>query len=329
LTFALRQSVLILIFILLSIIISTASQGLDWTSRSLLEVANSEIEEDKEESYFTGVLSFFSENNQKKLKLIADQLIVHTYKNEVSFVMPNGIAFTQEQEPVDYRGQRGMYDINDNRLELYEDVEIKFAADWFQSQEMIYHLSLDQLRADTDVKSYLFNAENRDRIFVDAHQAFGQPRKGLMEYQGNVTGRIQRHRPFEAPVNFAAERMVLEMPENKVNLFNNVFIKKQDFTATSYTGEIYLDNYNKKLKYFVLNDDVKVVEKVLIGKEPFERRSFSEKLEGFMAENKIVLTGFPRVFQHQDIIKGNLITLRENSEVIEVEDSNTNFIIGN
>lgn len=328
-TFALRQNVLILFFISLTIVISLGSQGLDWTSRSLLEVATTQLEPEKEESYFTGVLSFFSEENQKNLKLIADQLTLHSYKDEVSFISPNGTAYTQEQEPVDYQGKRGLYDMKTDRLELYEDVEIKFATDWFQSQEMIYYLTLDRLHAQNEVKSYLYNVENRDRIFVNAQKAHGQPRAGVMEYEGEVEGRIQRHRPFEPPVHFASKTMVLNLPQDKVELFNDVVIKKQDFTARSYTGEIYLDNYNKKLKYFVLNDDVKVVEKVLIGAEPFERRSFSEKLEGFMAENKIVLTGFPRVFQHQDIIKGNLITLRENSEVIEVEDSNTNFIIGN
>jgi hypothetical protein len=46
-----------------------------------------------------------------------------------------------------------------------------------------------------------------------------------------------------------------------------------------------------------------------------------------MNENKIVLTGYPRAYQFDDVIKGNIITLRENNEVVEVDDSNTKFKI--
>lgn len=74
---------------------------------------------------------------------------------------------------------------------------------------------------------------------------------------------------------------------------------------------------------------MKVVEKVLLGRDLIERRAFAERLEGFMSENLVVLTGYPKVFQQQDVIKGNRIILRENNEVVEVEDANTNFRIGN
>ena len=46
-----------------------------------------------------------------------------------------------------------------------------------------------------------------------------------------------------------------------------------------------------------------------------------------MREAKIVLTGAPRVEQDQDVIKGYQITLRENVELVEVDDSQTSFKI--
>lgn len=325
--FALKQTLILLFFLFLTVAITISSSGLDWTSRGLIDSLREPVEENQEESFFKTIDAFFIENKMKKLYLKAAELTLHTYRDEVSFIRPTGQAFTQDQEPVDYTALRGQFFTARNHLSLFESVDIKFFQDWVQAEEVHYQIDRDDLVAREQVKSYVRDQDTRDQIYIDADQAFGHPRLGELEYEGNVTGRIVRVRAFEPPISFASRRLILEMPLNRVRLFDDVFIKKQGFTATSYRGEIFLENYNKKLKYFVLNDDVKVVEKVNLGRESFERRSFSERLEGFMSESKIVLTGYPRVFQHQDIIKGNKITFYENSEVIEVEDSNTNFII--
>ena len=103
--------------------------------------------------------------------------------------------------------------------------------------------------------------------------------------------------------------------------------------ANAIRGEIFLENYNKKLKYYALYDDVKVVEKIPVIKKGesrktfIERRAYAEKLEGFVKEGKIVLTGYPKVLQENDVIKGNVITLLKSNEVIEVDDSSSSFII--
>ena len=78
-----------------------------------------------------------------------------------------------------------------------------------------------------------------------------------------------------------------------------MFSLKQDLTAKSLKGQIFLENYNKKLKYFVLSDDVVVNEKVMLGRELMERRALAEKLEGFMSKNLLIL-GNPRVIQQDD-----------------------------
>ena len=61
------------------------------------------------------------------------------------------------------------------------------------------------------------------------------------------------------------------------------------------------------------------------GQPPFKRESFSEKLEGYPSENLVVLLGYPKVNQKQDVIKGNIIILRDNNETIEVDNANSNF----
>jgi lipopolysaccharide export system protein LptA len=52
-----------------------------------------------------------------------------------------------------------------------------------------------------------------------------------------------------------------------------------------------------------------------------ERKAFAERLEGFGREEKMILSGAPRVEQGNDVIKGYRITVRENTDLIEVDDA--------
>ena len=107
----------------------------------------------------------------------------------------------------------------------------------------------------------------------------------------------------------------------------NVSIKKENLDGYANRGEVYLENYNKKLKYYALYDDVRLQEKLVNNGRPLVRKAFAEKLEGLIGEKKIILTGLPKVFQERDVIKGNRIIIRENIETVEVDDANTNLIL--
>jgi lipopolysaccharide export system protein LptA len=108
---------------------------------------------------------------------------------------------------------------------------------------------------------------------------------------------------------------------SEMRLRQDVYLKRGDMQVTSEKGEVFLENKNKKLKYFVLNDDVKVTEKLVdaTGK-PITRKAFAERMEGF-GEDRLVLSGAPRVEQGKDVVKGYRITLREKMEFLEVEDA--------
>jgi lipopolysaccharide export system protein LptA len=106
-----------------------------------------------------------------------------------------------------------------------------------------------------------------------------------------------------------------------------VTFKKGNLEASSNLGSLFLENYNKKLKYYSLSDDVRLQESLLLEGRPMKRKAFSEKLEGIISEKKVILTGLPKVFQGKDVIKGNRIIIRENIETVEVDDANTSLTL--
>lgn len=128
-------------------------------------------------------------------------------------------------------------------------------------------------------------------------------------------------------MSFTTDLMTLSAPKSEVEMKGNVTFKKGNLDASSNQGTLFLENYNKKLKYYSLSDDVKLQETLSLNGKPVMRKAFAEKLEGIISEKKVILTGLPKVFQEKDVIKGNRITIRENIETVEIDDANTNITL--
>jgi lipopolysaccharide export system protein LptA len=105
-------------------------------------------------------------------------------------------------------------------------------------------------------------------------------------------------------------------------------MKRNKFDMLAGKAELFLENYNKSLKYYSLYDDIRLQERLKL-KDGTEivRKAFADKIEGYNHERKLVLTGSPRVIQGSDVIKGYKVTLRENLEMVEVDDSASSFTI--
>jgi lipopolysaccharide export system protein LptA len=324
-----KHILMILSFILTSFITVGMVGQLKWERVYGMEVLGPDSDEDTtQESYLSHVYYYKLENSIPALELYAYELVMQPTRERTSFFSPKGTAYTKDQGHVDYTAQRGVHHENRNELHLWEDVKLESETHLAQASEMSYKINSDELWAKGDVSTESLYGDGPDYVYVEARQMKGRPLGGWAQYTGDVKGKIERQKAYEPPLHFSSDKLNVDLEEDIIEMLGNVSIEKQDLTATSLRGEIFLENYNKKLKYYALYDDVKVVERIRLGGIIQERKAFAEKLEGLMSENLVVLTGYPKVFQGQDVIKGNRIVLRENNEVVEVEDANTNFILG-
>lgn len=324
-----KHILMIFVFVLTSLITVVMVGQLKWDRVYGMEVIDKDFDGDTtQESYLSEVHYFKLDGSQPSLELKAFELVLQPTRQRTSFFSPTGTAYTKEQKPVSYQAQRGVHYGDRNVLHLWEDVELKHLNHQAKAAEISYQIDTDELWARTNVKTQSQHGDGPDLIHVRSNRMEGRPMSGLAEYEGDVQGRIERQRAYEPPLHFNSDELNIDLKAEKIEMLGEVSIKKQELTASSLRGEIFLDNYNKKLKYYALYDDVKVVERIRLGGIIQERKAFAEKLEGLMSEDLVVLTGYPKVFQGQDVIKGNRIVLRENNEVVEVEDANTNFILG-
>jgi lipopolysaccharide export system protein LptA len=289
--------------------------------------AASSGEKQNEESFFKNAEYFFLKDYKKSLTLISDEMAIDSTTGKSVFLAPKGIAYTGTQKPISYKGKTGLLKEGKEELTLEGDVFMEVELSRYSADKLEYNILKDELISTGNVHSFSKSRKTGDEIEINAERSLSYPKLEKSQYTGSVRGKILRKRAYEENILFNSNELDLDMIKHQIDLVGDVRIKKQAFTADAFKGEIFLENYNKRLKYFVLYDDVKVVETISPsdGSASFTRRAFSEKLEGIVSEGKIILTGAPKVYQHKDVIKGNKIVLRENNEVVEVDDANTKF----
>jgi lipopolysaccharide export system protein LptA len=323
---ALKQTILFIGFLIFSCALVLFSFTRQWDGGVYKNVdPDKSPREANQESYFTTVDYYVLDEAKPLFNLKADELTLNSTIGKTFFFKPKGHVFTAKGDKIDYKGERGVYNQNAEILVLEQDTLVTMPDTEGKSDKMTYEVAKDRVHMEGNVRTKTYYAQEGDWIYLNANEAYFWTEARRSSYLGDVDGLIKRKRVYEDSLYFESNELYLNMNTLKADLEHDVLMKKQNLRATSRRGEIYIENYNKKLKYFVLYDDVKVVEKVMLDGTLIDRKAFSEKLEGLPSESKIILTGYPKVYQLNDVIKGNQIVLRENTEVVEVDDANTKF----
>ena len=285
-----------------------------------------------EESFFKGVNYFSIQNNKPFLELETDELSISNTEGLLLCFNPVGSLYRYDREnkpmePIIFQSKNSRVLLKKKSLYLDKNVEIKMANTTLTAENVSITDNGEQIDANENVKTISLIQKTNDQILINSHRASYFPKKQLYTYRTNVTGEVVRKRVYEEGVSFATDQLVFNVPESLITLDGKVTFKKDNLDAFANRGEVFLENYNKKLKYYALYDDVRLQETLSQNGKPLVRKAFAEKLEGITSEKRIILTGFPKVFQLKDVIKGNRITIRENVEIVEVDDANSSITI--
>jgi lipopolysaccharide export system protein LptA len=285
----------------------------------------------KNQSFFSQFELYMSNLKGPVLNVSGDEMAIDHTANTIQFFSPKGkIKRPKKVEFLSYEAQKGTYLYDKNEVILRGDVFFFDNQFQLKGSEVAYDFKNDLVKAKGGVQSSIRHEKNFDILKISSERLQGRLSEKTYKFEGKVSGEIKRRRRYESNLNFLAESVSLSEGKGLIHLDQDVELKFRNFRATSHKGEIFLENYNKKLKYYVLSDDVRVVEQIKIkGNRPIERKAFSEFLEGKMRERKMILSGFPKVIQSGSVLTGNSIVLFENKKVIEVIDANSIFKVGN
>lgn len=286
--------------------------------------------ENIEESYFKNVQYFLSEKNKPFLNFDSELLTLSTSDSKVLGFNPKGNAYRMtDSSPIFFQGKNARVYYAKKEINLENQVNVVVDNTNLDADRVKILLGDNLLIADGNVKTLTSNDSNNEQILVNSDELEYRPKVKYFEFRKNVDGTLKRKKVYEESLKFKTDALNFNGLNNLAELKGNIHLMRENYDIFATNGNIYLENYNKKLKYYVLSDDVRLEEKVEAEGRKFSRKAFSEKLEGVMSEKKIVLTGFPKVFQDKDVIKGNMIVIRENVETVEVDDANTNITLKN
>ncbi len=292
-------------------------------------------------STFSRAEYYLLEGERPKFHLLADALETFQDNQEVSFERPRGNFFADNGQTVDYQAESGVLKQAQKHLDLEGEVVLSSKDFQISSQSLKYDLGEHQISASGEVDGRNIYWQGKDRISLKGEKATFWPHKKRARYEGKVEGVIERKLAYQSNLHFGAGLLDFDRLEEKISAEGHLWIQKRGVRARGRRGEIYLETppnsteKGKKLKYFVLYDDVRVMETVKTPRgKTFTRQAFCEQLEGGFDGQAIVLTGNPRVVQSEgvieenSVIRGKQIILRENSEVVEIDDANTRFGVG-
>lgn len=264
---------------------------------------------------------FHLKNAEPQMSLSSDKMKSQD-DSFAEFESPRGIYnLSAKKKIVKYEAQEGSYQKAKNLLILKDDVKISADEGEYLAQKINYYLSKDLIKASGGVKFDGIDPRSKDRILIESQSMEANPDKQLSTFKGSVKGEMLRQKRYEGKLEFKSQQLQLDGINSKARLEGDVQLRRQSYLITAGNGDIYLENFNKSLKYFVFNDDVKVTEKLQTAEGVSFRKAYAERLEGFGQEQKMVLSGAPKVEQGKDVVKGYRITIRENMDLIEVDDA--------
>ncbi len=238
------------------------------------------------------------------------------------FQEPRGVYnYQKKNETIRYQALKGRYRKKKGILNLNGDVKVVSSEATYLAQELIYHFKTDLMLGKGEVHFMGEDLKTHDQLDIQSDTLRAYLENQFGDFRGRVHGFFQRKKKYEGKLTFASHELQMEGLKSLAHLEGDVVMKRQSYLITAGKADIHLENYNKSLKYFVLNDDVKLTETVETPSGITQRKAFAERLEGFGREEKMVLSGAPRMEQGNDVIKGYRITIREKMDLIEVDDS--------
>ncbi len=314
-----RSTIIILSYVAFNALVVVAA----WSTQNALEALPKKGGALAPEYTLIDELDYFHVKDGLPLMSLSANQMRSQGEETAEFENPVGIYKQHSRNStLKYQANSGEYRKVKDSLILQGDVKVKSEESNFESDRMKYSFKKDLIQASGNVKFSGLDLKTGDQLKINSEKMKARPKLKQSDFTGAVSGVLQRKRRYEGDMNFTSDLLRFDGIASLAHLEGDVFMKRDNYRITAGKADIYLENFNKSLKYFVLNDDVKMTETLNNPQTGvMERKAFAERLEGFGREEKMILSGAPRVEQGTDVIKGYRITVRENTDLIEVDDA--------
>lgn len=318
------QKFVIIAFFISCIGITLVADNLNYLNQAL-GTLDSGQKVGKVSQEFLGATFFSVDKKNQSMEVNSSKVVIQNSDGRVLLAKPFG-QISSSGELLHYEGETGEVFPSREEIRLFGDVKLKKTDLFMTGQKMTIYQKRQRAELLDDVNTKTKTNEG-DLIRLQSESASFDGNKGMVSYSGKVKGNINfSDKEFSPPLFFQSKVLDYFLRAGRMDLSENVKIRREDVKIKSQRGSVFLNRKNKKVNYFELNDDVRFSETFVASNgEKILRTGLSQKLEGFGFERKLVFSGFPKIKQLDDLIQGNTIVIREADELVEIINTNSKF----
>jgi LPS export ABC transporter protein LptC len=231
-------------------------------------------------------------------------------KRQIDATVVTSYFYNQLQEKTEVKADRASFFLADRRVHLLDNVE-STSPDGFvmKGPEAIYLLGPRTLTAPQPVAGEM--KDNSMKVWGDRAESSLDERK--VELIGNAISHFEEKK--KGLTKIRGDRALLDREKQVVTFRDNVRVDQEKTVATSRRAELYYSPQEKSLRYMSLLENVRI-------EESGGRYTRSEVAEFFAPTDTIVLSNFPSVYNGDDVVTGDRITLYRGTGVVEVTATN-------
>jgi LPS export ABC transporter protein LptC len=261
----------------------------------------------------------YSMVNAHYVSVKAGHLEVETHAKEAAFNLATHRMDAKNVVSLIYNGSEQRTVVTADRATFLMDQRVLHLADHVQSlapdgflltgPEATYNLGKRLLTASQPVEGVTF--EKEVQVWGDRAEAALDENK--VHLVGNARALYQEAK--HGATRIRGDSCVLDRAQEKATFVKNVKVDQDKVTGVSETGDLYYSRRDKGIRYMSLNTDVKIT-------QADGKYTRSQVAEFFAPTDSIVLTGFPAVYDGDDAVTGDKITVYRATGVVEVTATN-------
>ncbi len=257
--------------------------------------------------------------NAHYVSVKAGKLEAETFAKEAAFNMTThkmeaknvvAMLYNSSDQRTIVTAEHATFLMDERELRLRDNVNA-LSADGFlmRAPEAIYNMNKRLLTAPQPMSGETFLKEvqvwgdraeapideNKVHLYGNARSLYSEPKHGATRIRGDSA--------------------VLDRIAENVTFHRHVKVEQDNVVGTSEAADLYYSNADHGVRYMSLTQDVQII-------QDGGRRTRSQVAEFFAPTDTIVLTGFPAVYDGDDAVTGDKITMFRGTGVVEVIATN-------
>ena len=273
-----------------------------------------------------GVQYSVVEKGLKQWMVLADQTVVYEKSNLVVSDNVQMTMFDPQEKETHIDGDHAYFIMGSKSIAVEGKIKVLFPDNFWLRTERAQYTATDQRISSVDSFYGESKQEDGEIIKIWGNGFLGNKSTPELNILDNARVQSIEHTTKEI-TDVRSDRATI----NREKKYGDFLMASTDRFVESNKGTLFVKSKNQHISYdskqkqvqaMIANQDVTIQETDPEKGQNGMKYSTSQKAEFFTNPNKIILSGYPSVYQKNDTVTGEMITVFRDKNLVEVTDAN-------